>query len=44
MPIAGEIAGVQKIEASTRLDPLSGETIPSEKSLYFKQIFVLPII
>jgi hypothetical protein len=44
VPIASERASSLKIETAHRLDPLSGETIPSQKSRYSKQIFVLTII
>jgi hypothetical protein len=44
VPIHREIASVLKIETVDRFDTLSGETIPSQKPLCFKWIFVVPII
>jgi len=44
VPIAPEIESVLKIETVLRFDPLTGETIPYQKSRYFKSILSLPII
>jgi hypothetical protein len=39
-----EIVNILKIEPANRFDILPGETIPPQKPLYFKRIFVMPII